>query len=155
MSLQHTPVKKSSKKKNTYILQIPEMLMPSHKIGIPKNIPLPLIIKNGKNIQSDYGVTATKYFPTTDVCHMQWEYVATQRYMGQKLASTVVEYLDKETNKPVLILFPTTCHIFKEYSKNYMSRLNHASRRDLEYEMQKRSRLIESMLIAERRQHNK
>ena len=68
--------------------------------------------------------------------------------MGEKMASTIVEYLDKETGRPVLMLVPTTCHIFDGYENNYMERLNHASRRDLEYQMRKREMLIDAALKA-------
>ena len=65
--------------------------------------------------------------------------------MGDKMASTVIEYLDKETGKPVLMLFPTTCYIFDGYENNYMQHLNHASRRDFEHQIKMREQCINKM----------
>lgn len=64
--------------------------------------------------------------------------------MGEKMATTIIEYLDKETNKPVITLFPTYVHIHDGYEKNYQERLNHASRKDLNYQIMMRQRALKN-----------
>lgn len=132
------------KKKNTYILKISGLLITPGIFAMCKSTPLPVIVKNGEQTQSASGWMAATSFPNPGALHMQMEYKFLEPYMGEKMASTIVEYLDKETGKPVLMLFPTTCYIFDGYENNYMEHLNHASRRDLQYQMHKRELLIDA-----------
>lgn len=51
--------------------------------------------------------------------------------MGERMSATIIEYLDKDNGKPVIQLYPESSYVFEEYKHDYMSHLNHASRRDL------------------------
>ena len=66
--------------------------------------------------------------------------------MGEKIATQIIEYLDKRTGQPVLQVFPELIQIFDGYEENYMSRLNHASRRDLKKQIALRERLISEFM---------
>lgn len=136
------------KKKNTYVLKISGLQSMPGIFAMCKSTPLPVIVKNGQQTQSESDWMAATSFPNPGALHMQMEYKFLEPYMGEKMASTIVEYLDKETGRPVLMLFPTTCHIFDGYENNYMEHLNHASRRDLQYQMHKRGLLIDAALKA-------
>jgi hypothetical protein len=76
---------------------------------------------------------------------MAKKHKATVDKMGPKIATTIIEYLDKETNKPVVQLYPESIYIYPEYGAEYKSHLNHATRRDLNKEIEKRMRLINTI----------
>ncbi|MDE5615768.1 MAG: hypothetical protein K2I81_02970 [Alphaproteobacteria bacterium] len=59
------------------------------------------------------------------------------------MATTIIEYLDKETNKPVATLFPTYLHIHDGYDNSFYTHLNHASRKDLQYQIMLRRKALE------------
>lgn len=59
--------------------------------------------------------------------------------MGDRLAHTVIEYLDKKTGAPVAYVFPTYEHLVRP---DAMKRMNHLSRRDFEYECELRRNLV-------------
>ena len=66
--------------------------------------------------------------------------------MGTRLASTIVEYLDKETNEPVAMLFPTNEIMYREdASHDFTSRLNHATRQDLKRQMSVREKYLKKL----------
>lgn len=62
--------------------------------------------------------------------------------MGPKLSCQIIEYLDKETGKPVVQIYPESMYVFDEYDNNYMQRLNHATRQDLQKQIALREKLI-------------
>lgn len=152
MSTTKTPRRAQQKKKNTYVLKISGLLVTPGVFSMCRSTPLPVITKNGEQTQSASGWMAGTPFPNPGASDMQMEYKFLEPYMGEKMASTIVEYLDKETGRPVLMLFPTTCHIFDGYENNYMERLNHASRRDLEYQINIRQRMIDAYLRGKQNQ---
>jgi hypothetical protein len=61
--------------------------------------------------------------------------------LDKKTASTIIEYLDKDTNQPVLYVFPHGVHINDGYETTYAKHLNHASRRDLDKQIKLRQEL--------------
>ena len=74
--------------------------------------------------------------------------------LGTKISTQIIEYLDKNTGKPVVQVYPDSVHIFDGYEENYMSHLNHATRRDLEKQIALRERLINEF-IAKQKQNQK
>jgi hypothetical protein len=61
--------------------------------------------------------------------------------MGEKIASTIIEYLDKETNEPVVQLYPSSYYVFND-DENFLNRLNHASKRNFQRELEKRLKIV-------------
>lgn len=68
--------------------------------------------------------------------------------MDENLASSITIYLDKMFDRPAVVLFPTNDVIYMAGSREYsLSRLNHAARRDLEYQMKRRAKIIQDYNI--------
>ena len=68
-----------------------------------------------------------------------------RKQANKQTASTIIEYLDKETNQPVALLFPHGLHIKDGFEEKYMDCLNHATRRDLAKQINIRKNLIERL----------
>lgn len=138
-------MKPTHKKKNTFVVKFSPLYDATLFQGC-KSTPLAVVKQNGALVQNESSwLNATK-FPNPCAYNMAAEYKVLAPVMGE-LASTITEYLDKETGQPVLMLFPTTdVYIFDGFEENYMTRLNHASRRDFYYRVQKLSGLIDKAL---------
>ena len=63
----------------------------------------------------------------------------------EKTATTIIEYLDMSSGKPVLYIFPTGMHIIDEYKNDYATHLNHATRRDIARQIKLRQKLLAQM----------
>jgi len=129
--------KPTKKKKNTYIVHLGGMITPGmHELC--SSTPLVVVKLNGvptENTQKAFA-TCTR-FPNPGACQMEvlffdapeWRIIATD-----KTAQTIIEYLDKESGKPVLVLYPTghASSLVPGMDVNTVvaTRLNHASRRD-------------------------
>jgi len=134
---------------NTYVVQISGLLIMRGAFKLCKTTPLPVIEKNGKKIQNANGdwIKGT-HFPNSGATLMQEEYESLLPYMG-KMANTIIEYLDKDTKKPVLQLFPTTMYIFDGYDeKNFASHLTPATKANFEREIALREACIDKYLAA-------
>ncbi len=129
--------KPSAKKKNTYIVQLNTMTM-SGAFGLCDATPLAIVKINGATTDNaNGGFMSCTQFPNPgasiiDVlynCAPEWRII-----LGDKMASTIIEYLDKETLKPVLMLYPngSVQSLIPGMDENTVigTRLNHASRRD-------------------------
>ena len=131
----------SPKKKNTYILKIQNTIFSSfpNLFSMCESTPLPVIEINGQPQSKDEWLSCPR-FPNpgaTDMCNL---YPQFKDAMGERMASTVVEYLDKETCEPVALLFPHTVHYKRP---DFRDRLNHASRRDFDRQIAMRIALVE------------
>ncbi len=150
MQLNKQPRRGQQKKKNTYVLKLSGIMANPQLFQLCRTTPLPVITKNGAAATTPNGWVSGVPFPNPCAISMHAEYEKVLPYMGNKMASTVIEYLDKENGKPVLMLFPTTCHIFDGYEDDYMKHLNHASRRDFERQIKMREQCINKMLEDQR-----
>ena len=133
----------SKKKKNTYTIRF----SPFYDAGLfsmCKTTPLGVVTLNGRTIQSNSGWISYTDFPNPCASDMATQQHWLHQALGSKLSTTIIEYLDKETGKPVLQLYPNGVHIFDGYEENYPQHLNHASRRDLEKQFNLRKRLLEN-----------
>lgn len=101
---------------------------------------------NGKKVNQDTGWKSGTEFPNPGASDMVVAFKQLQPIMGEKLASTIVEYLDKETNEPVAMLFPTNDIMYREDAgKNFTNRLNHATRQDLKRQMSVREKYLKKL----------
>lgn len=107
---------------------------------------LPVKEINGINVQSETGCFHCEIFPNPGAINMMLNYKILEKVMGNHLASTVIEYLDKETEDTVALLFPTNELMYPEDTPNFMERLNHASRQDLAFQMKRRALLLKEVL---------
>lgn len=139
------PKARSHKKKNTYVVKLNNMFFNFTLFQLCNDTPMPVVILNGREIQQNNSWLSGTKFPNPNTYNMIAEYPQLEPTMG-KLSCTIVEYLDKDNGRPVLKLFPSTIYIHNGYEKDYMTHLNHASRRDLEYQIQLRARLIDKAL---------
>lgn len=135
----------SQKKKNTYQVKF-SPLMPAYLFELCSHTPLGVVVLNGKQIQTKDGWISTTDFPNPGASDMAKKQTVLREIMGEKIATQIVEYLDKETGKPVLQIYPEIMYVFDGYENNYMSRLNHASRRDLKRQIALRERLISDFM---------
>lgn len=140
-----SPMRRSHKKKTTYVLKLSNVLFNSTLFQACNNTSLPLIKQNGTDITNKSGWITGKDFPNPNAYHLVVEYPQLSQTMGN-LAATVIEYYDKYTGKPVVQLYPSTVYIFDGYEKDYLSHLNHASRHDFNYQINLRAKLIDMAL---------
>lgn len=139
-----TQFKNTNKKKNTYIINVPAYEF--YALFMNKEFtPLPVKIINGVSVNENSAFYETKPFPNPGAFQMVLGYRELAA-INHNAASTITEYLDKETNKPVLYMFPTGFYVNAEYKTNYMSRLNHASRRDLKYRIAMYNELLRTAI---------
>lgn len=140
------------KKKNTYIVKLNNLMIDAFAFGMCDKMPLPVIILNGQPTQNDQNgwLKCTK-FPNPAAVEMQATFSEMKPVMGEKVASTIIEYLDKETGRPVATLFPTVLYIHDNYENDYMAHLNHASRQDLNHQLVLRQELIKKYIMSKNR----
>lgn len=136
------------KKKNTYIVKVNNLMADTSAFGMCKNTPLPVVVLNGQRVQNGTGAWMRgTNFPNPAAASMQAEFDVLKPVMGEKLASMIIEYLDKDTGRPVLTLFPTSAYVHDGYDeKDYMAHLNHASRQDLTHQLKIREQLIDKLI---------
>ena len=92
-------------------------------------------------MNEESGWLACTPFPNPYACEMAAHYPHIREIFGEKVSTTIIEYLDKETGQPVAQIYPHLLHVFDGFEDNFMERLNHASRRDLEYQVALRKKL--------------
>lgn len=130
----------SKKKKNTYIIST-QVFMDASLFAGCKNTPLMVTELNGKKINNQGWVPCTE-FPNPGASNMVQLYDVLHPVMGKRLAGTIVEYLDKETSEPVAMLFPTNEIMCRAGIPDFLTRLNHASRQDLNHQMLVREKYL-------------
>ena len=157
--------KPTHKKKNTYIVQLSNVLASFNAFAACQETPLPVIILNGEQIQKPGDWMASKQFPNPCATKMAHDFKYCKPIMGEKIASTIVEYLDKETNEPAVTLFPQNQTYFHKsgisdiikvtkQGENIniwfargaeidLARLNHASRQDFINQVLLRNNLLQ------------
>lgn len=142
MSMKKIPADHISKKnKNTYTISM-SSLMPYSLFGMCKNTPLAIVVKNGVQVQQKDGWMKATEFPNPLACEMGGKHEMFNKILGERISCQIVEYLDKETKEPVLLLFPHGIYVYDKFEDNYMERLNHASRRDLDRLIKLRNQLF-------------
>ena len=137
------PVKKTKKRKNTYVVKINST---NELFELASETPLPIITLNGQPVADNSGWIKCESFPNPAAHNMVVSFPKLEPIMGEKLASTIIEYLDKDSNAPVAMLFPTNELIYRADLKNILSRLNAASRQDLKRQMQIRERILKQSI---------
>lgn len=137
------PMKKTKKKKNTYVVKISSI---NELFALASETPLPIITLNGQPVTDNSGWIKCESFPNPAAHNMVASFPKLEPIMGEKLASTIIEYLDKDSNAPVAMLFPTNELIYRADLKNFLSRMNAASRQDLKRQMQIRERILQQLI---------
>ena len=135
----------SKKKKNTYEIALSQFI--NYELFLLcKTTPLAIACENGAR-QKPGDWLKSKQFPTEctiDITHMP---DGLRKKLGQKLSTTIIEYLDMKTGEPVAQLYPTTLYVFDKYETDYLSHLNHATRRDLTQQMDMRAKLLREYYV--------
>lgn len=138
-------MKPTKKRKNTYVITT-SVLADLSLFSACRSTPLVVVELNGKKVNQDTGWKSGTEFPNPGASDMVVAFKQLQPIMGEKLASTIVEYLDKETNEPVAMLFPTNDIMYREDAgKNFTNRLNHATRQDLKRQMSVREKYLKKL----------
>lgn len=138
-------MKPTKKKKNTYVIKY-SVLADLTLFSDCPTTPLPVVSLNGKSVNNGGGWNSCTEFPNPAATDMIRKFDVLKPIMGEKLACTVVEYLDKSTDEPVAILFPTNVLMYREdFGTGFMRHLNHATRQDLKRQMSIRERLLSKL----------
>lgn len=139
----------TKKLKNTYVVTFDTMmdervwqLCPATKLAVVK--------LDGENVQDKKSAfQKLTDFPNPFAYRMVCAYDNLVKVMGKELAGTIVVYGDKtNTEEACVILFPT--NEVAVFGKNGLDKLNHASRRDLKYQMVKRQQYIDMLKQSQR-----
>lgn len=152
--------KQTQKKKNTYIVNLNTMTMPG-AFELCPSTPLAIVKING--IETDNasgGFMSCSQFPNPGASTIDTLYhrLPEWRIIMGTTASTIIEYLDKVSGKPALILYPNgqvqSLVANEDENKVIGTRLNHASRRDFIYQYNRIIDLIEIVrpVVVERQQ---
>lgn len=129
-------------KKNTYVINCSNF---NYLVFCEQPfIPLEVQEKNGIPLKKHDKNEKTVHFPNPCAYEMTINYKNFKSVMG-KLAKTIIEYLDKETNESIAMLFPTNELMCREDYPDFEKRLNHASRKDLKYQMKLREKLLKQI----------
>lgn len=132
----------SKKKKNTYVITY-NVMADIKLFGMCPTTPLPVIEINGvKQDTTSGGYIKGLKFPNPCANDMVRSYDILREIMGERISATIIEYLDKDTGKPVIQVYPEGWYVFDNYGPDYMTRLNHASRRDLKHQLKIRDNMI-------------
>ena len=133
----------TKKLKNTYVITFDTMmdervwqLCPTTKLAVVKI--------DGETVTDKGGFRSLTDFPNPFAYRMVCAYKDLAPLMGKELAGTIVVYGDKTNREDACVmLFPT--NEIAVYGKDAMSRLNHASRRDLKHQIAKRQKYIDML----------
>ena len=140
----------SKKKKNTYTIAF-SAFYDATLFSMCKNTPLGVVSLNGQQIQNNSGWISCTEFPNPCATRMAAKQHLLAEALGTKISTQIIEYLDKATGKPVIQVYPDSFYIFDGYEENCMAHLNHASRRDLNKQIELRKKLL-SQYMAQKKQ---
>lgn len=141
--------KPTKKKKNTYVVTLNTMTMPG-AFSWCDSAPLAVVKVNGVEKQRSAFMECTRFpNPGASTIEELFQTVPEWRIIvGDKTAQTIIEYLDKESGKPALILYSNgeVKSLIPGMDENTVvgTRLNHASRRDFIHQY---GRIIELVKI--------
>ncbi len=136
----------TKKLKNTYVITF-ETMMDETMWQLCPNTKLAVKTIDGENVQSDKAWKELTDFPNPGAYNMVCAYKNLSKVMGEELASTIVVYGDKtDLESACIMLFPTNEIMFcGKDIESAKARLNHASRRDLKYQMAKRQKYLDML----------
>ena len=136
------------KKKNTYIVQ--QSVLGGYSVfELCRNTPLAIVEINGKTLEKGTGWLCSKNFPNPAAANMAKNFKTLKPIMGEMLASTIIEYLDKTTNEPIILVFPTNEVMCCGDLNDCIKRLNHQTRQDYHRQMRIREKYIRKILEKE------
>lgn len=131
----------SKKKKNTYTVDF-NIMIDFGLFANCKTTPVPITHINGQKTNTTIGFKRAHQFPNpqaNDMLVFHGYYDKTQN----KTSSTIIEYLDKHTMKPVVYVFPNDIYICTENKSEFLQHLNHATKRDFIRQLQIRKLIKE------------
>ena len=132
----------SKKKKNTYIITF-NVMADNTLFALSTATPLPVVEINGvKQDTTSCGYIKGLKFPNPCANDMVRSHDILREIMGERISATIIEYLDKDTGKPVIQVYPEGWYVFDNYGPDYMTHLNHASRHDLKHQLKIRDNMI-------------
>lgn len=139
-------MKPTKKRKNTYVVKY-SILAKSMLFSGCDATPMYVVKINGKDTVDDGGWQEVTRFPNPAATEMVRNYDILKPVMGEKLSSTIVEYLDKKTGEPVAMLFPTNALLYRTElgEENFMQHLNHATRQDLKRQIGIRDKFLKKI----------
>lgn len=137
-------------KKLTYRVKLNNSFMPLSLFQQCRTTPMRVISVNGKELLSTTAFNNLTHFPNPAANYMVESYEEARKIMGEKLATTIVEYKDKVTGKTALTLFPCN-ETIPSLDSNILDRLNHDSRKDLDYQISLRAKICNKYLQSQTR----
>ncbi len=137
-------MKPTKKKKNTYVIKQP-VLGGYSTFELCQSTPLAVVTINGKPVDNKSGWLTSLDFPNPAATNMVKSFKELKPIMGERMASTIIEYLDKETGEPVAMLFPTNEVMTRGDLADFLKCLNHKTRQDFFRQIQIRERLLNNL----------
>lgn len=134
-------MKPTKKKKNTYVIKQP-VLGGDSAFELCQSTPLVVVEINGKPVENKSGWLTSLDFPNPAAVNMVKSFEKLKPIMGEKMASTIIEYLDKETGEPVAMLFPTNEVMTRGDLADFLKCLNHKTRQDFFRQIKIRDNLL-------------
>lgn len=130
------------KDKNTYVVKIPGS---AFYYKSQRSTPFIIETINGEPVVGQTNGLMRLDFPNPAAYKMACSFKIFKPVMGEKLARTIVEYLDKDTRETVALLFPTNRVVHNPMDPDFISRMNHATRRDFKRQMAIRQKFIDKI----------
>lgn len=133
----------TKKLKNTYVVTF-DTLMDERVWQLCPTSKLAVVKIDGESVADKGGFRSLTDFPNPFAYRMVCAYKDLAPVMGKDLAGTIVVYGDKTDKETACVmLFPN--NEVAVYGKDGLKRLNHASRRDLKYQMTKRQKYLDML----------
>ncbi len=108
----------------------------TYTIALDGTVGLNIVTVNGHVAGRD---VCAPMIPMAELAQMYTEHTEMTFIYGRKMATTIIEYRDKDTNAPIAVIYPQGFFVYPGYESNYRSRMNHATRRDFEYQIRRRA----------------
>ena len=132
---------KSRKRKNAYVVKIEGVLANYNAFGGCKEMPLIVAEKNGE-IQKTDGWAATTMFKNPGALDIVLNHEKYKEIFGERIASMIIDYCDKNSGIPVVTLFPNMIWVDGENMNDVLGRMNHETRRDCLRQIKMRKDLL-------------
>lgn len=139
-----------AKKKRTYQIKIGNPFLDGTVFESCTATPLHVIKINGQDQNNDKDFNTLTPFPNPAANYMIESYEDARKIMGEKLATTIIEYQDKVTGETAVTLFPCN-ETVPRLEACVLDRLNHDSRKDLNYQINLRTKIYNKYMQSRNR----
>lgn len=137
-------------KKQTYQIKIGNPFLDGTVFESCAATPMHVIRINGKDQNNDKDFNTLTPFPNPAANYMIESYQDACTILGEKLASTIISYKDKLNGETAVTLFPCN-ETVPRLEACVLDRLNHDSRKDLNYQINLRRKIYNKYMQSKNR----